>query len=312
MIVVEPIRNGKYIGDGAYHIALQVWFLNNFDKLNLKDQILVFPYISNPHVQIGYFQNPKVEINEKYLGKIPVVRRDTGGGAIFLDNNSACFCFLIPLNNINNNLIDYKSFYEPAISVLKSMGADKIGQTGKNDLTIENKKVSGAAILIDKNILYGGFSLLYDVDFDMMESVLKINKNKIQSKGIKSIRQRVGKLKDYFADEYKNLTIFEFKDIFLQKFLKINNLDEIIRYELTSEQWQEIDELVKQKYKNYDWVYGLSPRYSYNREKRFDTGTINVSIEIDKGKIKLIKISGDFFVKANKDITVIEKKINWN
>ncbi|WP_033160993.1 lipoate--protein ligase [[Mycoplasma] collis] len=303
MIIIEPVRNGKYIGDGAYHMAMQVWILENYFNLGFKDQTLVFPYISDPHVQIGYFQNPKVEINEKYFEKIQVVRRDTGGGAIYLDRNSACFCFIIPLKNQEQYNIDYQKFYEPAIKALNSIGVKNVYQKGKNDLTINDKKISGAALMIKDNLMWGGFSLLYDIDYKAMEEILKVNSKKVESKGINSIRQRVDKIKDHLDNKFNNLTIDEFKNQFLKKIIGDKKME---YFYLEEKHWKKIDELVAEKYKNWNWTYGLSPRYSYNREKRFDTGTINVSLEIENGTIKQIKISGDFFLAANKKIEDIE------
>ncbi|WP_338978981.1 lipoate--protein ligase [Spiroplasma endosymbiont of Panzeria rudis] len=307
MILIEPIRNGKYIKDGAYALAIQVWALHN---LKVKNKTIIFPFICDPHIQLGYFQNPEVEVNKEYLDKnnIPVVRRDTGGGAIFIDSNSVNFCFLIPLNsNTNSIYANYQEFYKPIIKVLKDMGIKNIMQSGKNDLTINGKKVSGAAMLKEENIIYGGYSLLYDIDLDAMILALKPSRKKIESKGIKSINQRVDKLKNHLNEQFKKLTIFEFKDEIIKRLMNVEKIADVERYVLSNEQWLEIDKLVDQKYKNWEWVYGLSPRYQYNCEARLEIGTMNISLIIDNGKIKSCKISGDFF--ATKDLTIFEKSL---
>lgn len=305
MILIEPIRNDKYIKDGAYALAIQVWALHN---LKIEDETIIFPFICDPHIQLGYFQNLEVEVNKEYLEKnnIPVVRRDTGGGAIFIDCNSVNFCFLIPLNFETNSIYaNYQEFYKPIIKVLKDMGIENVMQSGKNDLTINGKKVSGAAMLKEGNIVYAGYSLLYDVDLDAMILALKPNRKKIESKGIKSIKQRVDKLKHHLDEQFKNLTTFEFKDEIIKRLMNVEKIEDVKRYVLSNEQWLEIDKLVEQKYKNWDWVYGLNPRYEYNRETRLKIGTINISLVIDDSKIKSCKISGDFF--AIKDLTTFEK-----
>lgn len=87
--------------------------------------------------------------------------------------------------------------------------------------------------------------------------------------------------------------------------MNVEKIEDVKRYVLSNEQWLEIDKLVEQKYKNWDWVYGLNPRYEYNRETRLKIGTINISLVIDDSKIKSCKISGDFF--AIKDLTTFEK-----
>lgn len=137
------------------------------------------------------------------------MRRDTGGGAIFIDSNSVNFCFLIPLNfNTNSIYANYQEFYKPIIKVLKDMGIENIMQSEKNDLTINGKKVSGAAMLKDDNIIYGGYSLLYDIDLDAMILALKPSRKKIESKGIKSINQRVDKLKNHLNEQFKKINYF--------------------------------------------------------------------------------------------------------
>ncbi|QJR44268.1 lipoate--protein ligase [Mycoplasma miroungirhinis] len=305
MILVEPIRNGKYIKDGAYWLAIQIWAVNHL-KL---DDIIVFPNVADPHVQIGYFQNPEVEVNFKYLKEknIEIVRRNTGGGAIYIDSNSVGVCYLIPYKENESIIGNYAKFYAPTIEFLKELGATNVTQSGKNDLTIDGKKVSGAAMMLINDVIYGGNSLLYNVDYDAMINILNPNRKKIEAKGIKSIRQRVAALSDYFYDEYKNLDIFEFKDLVIKKLFKTDDLSKINRYELTEKDWSEIDQLVQEKYKNWDWTFGLSPRYSYNRDARLSIGTVNFSLEVENGKIDKFKISGDFFTK--KDITDLEQSI---
>lgn len=94
MVLIEPIRNGKYIKDGAYWLAIQIWAASNL-KI---DDTIVFPSIADPHIQMGYFQNPEVEVNFKYLKEknLEIVRRATGGGTIYIDSNSVNICYLIP------------------------------------------------------------------------------------------------------------------------------------------------------------------------------------------------------------------------
>ncbi|AGJ91022.1 lipoate--protein ligase [Mycoplasma putrefaciens] len=305
MILIEPIRNGKYIKDGAYWLAIQVWALN---KLKLDDTV-VFPSIADPHIQMGYFQNPEVEVNFNYLkeNNLEIVRRDTGGGTIYIDSNSLNICYLIPYDQNQAILGNYDKFYASTIKILKELGAKDVVQSGKNDLTIDGKKVSGAAMMLINNTIYGGNSLLYNIDFDAMNQVLNPNRKKIQAKGVKSVSQRVAALSKYFDKQYQNLDIFEFKDIMIKKIFNVDDLNQINRYELTEQDWQEVDELVNSKYKNWEWTYGLSPRYEYNRDARLAIGTINFSLAVENQRIAKIKISGDFFTK--KDIKPIEEQL---
>ncbi|AJR12445.1 Lipoate-protein ligase A [Mesomycoplasma dispar] len=295
MYLIEPKRDGKWVYDGAVLLAIQYWAIKNLKFL----EPIIFPYICDPHVQIGYFQNPKVEINMELLNKsnIQVVRRDTGGGAIYLDRNGINFCFSFPYNKNKDLLGNYQKFYEPVIKVLQNLGIKNVEFSGKNDLQIEGKKVSGAAMSLVDSRIYAGFSLLYDVNFDFIGKILTPNQKKIEAKGIKSVSQRVTNLKDKLALEYQNLSVDQMKDLFLHEFLKVNKLDKFHYYKLTDEDWVEIDQMVADKYKNWDFVWGLSPDFSFNRTIRTQMGTITFSLEITEGKIEKIKISGDFFPK---------------
>ena len=300
MYLIEPIRNGKYIPDGALVLAMQVYVLNN---LNLDDTI-IFPYYCEPKVEIGLFQNAEVEINHDYMKEhnVQLVRRDTGGGAIYVDKGAVNVCFLMPAESgIYGN---FKKFYEPAVKLLHGLGATEVEQSGRNDLTANGKKVSGAAMTMVGDKIYGGYSLLVDVDYDAMVSVLNPNRKKIDSKGIQSVRQRVMGMRELFSPEYQNITIDEFKDYVICSLMGIDSIEQANRYELTEEDWAAIDELTNSKYKNWDWNYGKSTRYNYSRDARVEgVGTIDITLEVNEGRIEKCKIYGDFFAKGNiKDV----------
>lgn len=302
MYLIEPIRDGQYITDGAVALAMQVYVQQ---EVFLDDDIL-FPYYCEPKVEIGKFQNAIVEVNEDYLKEknILLVRRDTGGGAVYVDSGAVNVCYLIQDNGIFG---DFKRAYAPAMRALKELGVTQVEQTGRNDLVIESKKVSGAAMTISNNRVYGGYSLLLDVDYEAMERVLHPNRKKIESKGIKSVRSRVGSIRPYLAEEYQGITTDEFKNLMTCKLLGIDHLDQAKRYELTEEDWEAIDQLVADKYKNWDWNYGNSPQYSYRRDGRFAAGTIDIHLDIDKGRIAHCRIYGDFFGKG--DVAEVEQAL---
>lgn len=246
MYLIEPIRNNKYLADGAVVLALQVYVQEN---LKLDDDIL-FPFVVNPNVQIGVFQNTQEEVNADYIEKnnILVVRRDTGGGAIYLDQGCIGICYLIKKSDAF--FANFAQAYQPAIKILKELGVEQIQYSGKNDLTINNKKVSGQAMKIVNDKIYGGYSLLLDVDYEAMDLALKPNQAKISSKAVASVKSHVTALRPYLKPEYQNLTSIEFKNLFCAKLLNLNDLSEAKRYHLTDHDWAQIDQMLVEKYKN--------------------------------------------------------------
>ena len=126
-------------------------------------------------------------------------------------------------------------------------------------------------------------------------------------KGIDSVRSRVTGLREYLDEKYRDLSVVDFKDLYLCRLFNCEKLEDIKRYELTEEDWQEIDELLSKKYQNWDWNYGKSPRYNYNRDARLGIGTVEFNLEVEVGRITKAKIYGDFFGKGN--VGDIEEKL---
>lgn len=303
MYLIEPIRNGEYITDGAVNTAMQVYVSQN---IFLDDDILL-PYYCDPKVEIGRFQNTAVEINQDYIDEhgIQVMRRETGGGAVYVDRGAVNMCCL--LQNDNSIYGDFQKFYELAIKALHNLGATEVVQSGRNDLEINGKKISGAAMTLINGRIYGGYSLLLDVDYEAMIKVLKPNRKKIESKGIKSVRSRVGSIRDNLAIEYQNITIHEFKDLMIKQLLGLDDINDVKRYELSEADWHVIDEMVAKKYKNWEWNYGRSPRYEYNRGAKLAAGTIDITLAVEQGRIVACRIYGDFFGQG--EIKEVEQQL---
>ena len=284
-------------------MAMQVYELNNIDI----DETVIFPYYCEPKVEIGLFQNAETEVNHDYMKEkdIILVRRDTGGGAVYVDNGAVNVCFLMPGDtDVYGN---YKKFYQPAVDVLHSLGATEVEQRGRNDLTVRGKKVSGAAMTLVRGKIYGGYSLLLDVNYEAMVNALTPNRKKIESKGIESVKARVMGMRELLKPEYQNVTIDEFKNLIICGLMGIEDIKDAKRYELTDEDWAAIEKLADEKYRNWDWNYGKSPRYNYNRDAHLAIGTVDFSLEVEEGRITQAKIYGDFFGKGN--VRDVEEKL---
>ena len=301
MYLIEMKRNGQKIYDGAIAMAVQVYAQKNI----FLGEDIVFPYISKPLVQVGRYQNTREEVNLPYVkeNNINIVRRDTGGGTLYLDENCVNFCFLKEVVESNKD-VNFADLYQPLIDILRELGAQNVELSGRNDLQIEGKKISGAAMSIVNGRQYGGYSLLLDIDHEKMTNAIKPNQKKMQSKGIKSVRSRVHSLRHFLSDEYKDLTSDELSELLVLKMFKADSMDDVKKYELTDEDWANIDQMMQDKYDNWEWTFGKSPSYTFSKDGRFKIGTIDIKLKVVSERIEDATIYGDFF--GNKDISKVE------
>lgn len=303
MYLIMPVRDGKWIYDPSVSMAIQVYVK---DHLFLDDDVM-FPYMMHPVVQIGKFQNAYEEINQPYMDEhqIQLLRRDTGGGAIYLDDKNMSFCFL--LAGDNDIFGNYAQLFEPAIKGLQKLGVKNLEQKGRNDLLLDGKKISGAAMTLENGRIYAGYSLLLDPNYEAMVAVLNPNLKKVESHGIKSIRSRVGSIRPHLAPEYQSMDVWEFTDFMMCEILGIEKIEDAKEYIFTEYDWAQIDKLANEKYKNPDWTYGRFQYFEYEVTERFPIGTITIGLSVTHAKISKIQITGDFFGK--KDIKDIEEKL---
>lgn len=303
MYLIESKRNGEWIYDPGMAMALQEYVK---DHIFLDDDVL-FPYMMHPVVQIGKYQNAYEEVNQPYMDEhgIKIVRRESGGGAIYLDDRNMSFCFLFDGNqDIFGN---YGRLYEPAIKALEKLGVHCVEQKGRNDLVLDGKKISGAAMTVQKGRVYCGYSLLLDPNYEAMVSVLNPNLKKIESHGIQSVRSRVGAIRPYLAPEFQDMTVWDFTDYMICQLLGIDNISQAKRYELTPEDWAGVDKIAREKYNNWDWNYGRFKEFEYHVTERFPIGTISIGLSVEHAKIAAIQITGDFF--GTQDVKEVEEAL---
>ncbi|GKQ42692.1 lipoate--protein ligase [Companilactobacillus sp. RD055328] len=288
------------------NLATEQYLMNNKNF----DEPLVLFYIEGPCIIVGRNQNTLEEINHDFVkeNNITVTRRLSGGGAVYQDLGNLCFSFVV--NSDDSNFGDFKSFTQPIIDALHQMGATSAEVSGRNDLLVDGKKFSGNAMYSKNGKTFSHGTISYNVDLDVLTKALHVNEDKIKSKGIKSIRSRVTNLNSYLDSNYQGLTTEEFRDLLLPKLFEKNDISEIKKHEyvVTPEDQVEINKLLDQYYKNWDWVYGKSPKFTLKQRKHFDMGTIDVRMNIANGMINDIKIFGDFF--GSQSVSDIEEALN--
>lgn len=291
MYYVKNEREGQEIYDPATNLAIEYFLLN--EKF-LDEPILLF-YINEPSIIIGKNQNTHVEINQDYVDEhgVHVVRRFSGGGAVYHDLGNICFCFIT--KDDGQSFRDFKKFTTPIIDALHKMGAESAELKGRNDLLIDGKKFSGNAMYSTNGRMTAHGTLMFDVDIEETNNVLRPKEQKLTSKGVKSVRSRVTNIKPFLADEYQTMSLKDFREALLLNIFEVNSLEDVKEYTLTEEDWARIIEFREEYTGNNDWNYGGNPDYELTREARTSAGHIEFQFNISKGIIKDIKIYGDFF-----------------
>lgn len=276
--------------DASVNIALETYLVEN----KLVDEPILLFYINKPSIIIGRNQNTIEEVNQPYLDEhgIQVVRRMSGGGAVYHDLGNVSFCFI---KDDDGSFRDFASFTKPVIEALHKLGASGAQLQGRNDLLIDGKKFSGNAMYAKDGRMTAHGTILFNSDLNEVNNALKPRKEKIESKGIKSVRSRVTNIAPYVNDEYKNLSIEEFRDVLLLEIFGVKNKDEIPQYVLTEEDWKKVYKIREQRFGNWDWNYGESPAFDIEKSKKFDFGFVDFRFNVVGGKVSSAKIYGDFF-----------------
>ena len=290
--------DNKGITDPHINLAIEEYVLKNMDID--KDSFLLF-YINEPSIIVGKNQNTIEEIDTEYVeaNGIHVVRRLSGGGAVYHDLGNLNYSFLT--KDDGESFRNFKKVTEPVVQALAEMGV-KAELLGRNDILVEGRKVSGNAQFSTNGRMFSHGTLMFDTEIERVVSALKVRKDKIESKGIKSIRSRVANISEFLND---SMTIEQFR---MELLKSIFGGEEKIQYlALTDEDWTNIRELSAERYANWDWNYGRSPKFNMQHTHRFPVGGIDVHIQVKKGIMEDISIFGDFFGVG--EVAVIEESL---
>jgi lipoate-protein ligase A len=293
MKYVTNLSNNPY-----YNLAFEEYLFKNLPD----EEEFVFLWINSPAIIVGKNQNTIEEINQKFVEEndIKVVRRVTGGGAVYHDFGNLNFSII--KNTNGKEKIDFSVINIPILKALEKFGI-KAGLTGRNDLTVDGTKISGIAQSLHKQKVLNHGTILYDTDLSILSQALNVKQDKIESKGVKSVKSRVTNIKPYMKSD---IDILEFKETLL-KYIFEHLGEPYEEYKLSDEYLNNIDLLYKNKYLTWEWNYGQSPDFNWKNYKRFPTGSIDLRLEIKSSIIHNAKIYGDFF--GAKDISELENML---
>lgn len=279
--------------DPYFNLALEEYLL-----CRRKESFFVL-WRNRKSVIVGLNQNTAAEINAPFVREngITVVRRLTGGGAVFHDEGNINYTFI---ENGGEHMNDYAHFSAPVISALKKLGVEA-SLSGRNDLLAQGKKISGAAQCVKKGRTLHHGTLLYSADLSLLSGALNVSAVKIESKGIKSVRSRVLNIAD-MLDSPADVT--GFMSAFFDE-IKDATGGEI--YTLSPAETEEAAALADEKYRTDEWNYGGKSDFNLRYEKRLPSGCYDANLRVENGVIAELRLYGDYFSVG--DVSALENAV---
>jgi lipoate-protein ligase A len=268
--------------DPAFNLAAEEWLLRH----TAKDVFMLWR--NAPAVIVGRNQNTASEIDEDFVRErgITVIRRLTGGGAVFHDLGNVNFTF-IKVGQQSRQL-DFQRFTAPILEALRALGVDCQFE-GRNDLVIDGQKFSGNAQLIEKDRVLHHGTLLFSAQMADLSGALKVNRAKYVDKAVKSVAKRVTNISSHLPSP------MDVQDFIAHVMHHVSTGAPQGLHALRPDEEDGIRALVASKYGTWDWNFGSSPAYGFTRSTRTAGGVVEVHLDVQHGHIRTARIFGDFF-----------------
>lgn len=280
------------------------WFNLALEEVLMKDKSInddiIMLWQNDKSVIIGKHQNTVEEVNQQFAdsNNIKIARRTTGGGAVYHDLGNLNYTFIT--NYYNKEEVDFKKFAVPVVKALQSLGLNP-ELSGRNDILLDGKKISGTALAcIGDRFMFHG-TLLFDINIDMASKVLTVKADKIESKGIKSVKSRITNIKPYLQGS----SINDFKEKIISSFEQ--NSDDFIKRDINQSEIDRVYELYDNKFSKAEWNYGYSPNCNFHKYTKQPCGGIDINLNIENGYVTECKIFGDFI--GIRDISDVENTL---
>lgn len=281
--------------DPYFNLAAEEYLLKNCDEP-------VFRLWRNePSVIVGRYQNAAAEINRLWVEQhhIPVVRRLSGGGAVFHDLGNINYTFIDIRRDGEDTSAMFRRFTSPIIFALRAIGVDAYLE-GRNDLLIAGRKFSGNAIAVHRDRVLQHGTLLFDSSIGNLSAALNTRPEKFADKAVKSNAARVTNIAEHLPQAKREMTV-EGMMTYLMECIAAGGkgMSEYSEAELKA-----INELKDSRYATAGWNYGKSPAYTYHNSVKLPCGFIEVWLRVENGTISDCTIMGDyFFLRPTEDIS---------
>jgi lipoate-protein ligase A len=292
--------------DASRNLALEEYVL----RQRMGDDDLLLFYVNAPAIIIGRNQNTIEEIAPDVVAErgIQVVRRVSGGGAVYHDLGNLNFSFMT--RDVSGRFNRYDRFNGPVVDVLRDLGVPaEIG--GRNDILVGGRKISGNAQFARPDRMFSHGTLLVHSNLDDVTAALRPRPGKVESKGVKSIRSRVANINEFLvqpADTGEHaLGVHELRELILERIFGTRDRSASPTVELTDDDWQKIEELRDTKYAAWSWNFGENPPCNVQRAQRFPAGEIDLRFDVHQGLISGLRIFGDFM--GRRDVAELESRL---
>lgn len=271
------------VTDPRINLALEEYCLRHLDPLN---DYLLF-YINEPSVIVGKHQIPHREINCEYAWRkgLRLVRRISGGGTVYHDCGNLNFSFITGFKD--QKLLYFKKLIGPIIGTLHRLGV-AAEATGKNNIVVGSKKVSGTSQYTNMQRMLSHGTLLFNSDLVALNSVLASNRQMVQCRGVASAHSEVTNISDHLS---RPMTIEAFRNELISGVS--GSLGALKEFKLTPVCWRSVYRLAKEKYKTWEWTYGRSPAFTAAHRFKLDAADVSVHISVINGIIKNIRVAGE-------------------
>lgn len=279
MIYIESTSTNPY-----YNLALEEYVFEQMDR----SESYFMLWQNENTIVVGKYQNTAEEVNQEFAAAhgIRVVRRLSGGGAVYHDAGNLNFTFIADQKGFAD--FNFEAFVSPVLQALESLGVHA-EFTGRNDLVLDGCKFSGnSQYAKGGRVLHHGCIML-DSNLDKIGDALRVREAKFTSKSVKSVRSRVTTINEHAP---RKISMQEFKDALKQQVFGGGDIRE---YVLTEADQEAVHALMREKYETWEWNYGFYRSYSIRREQKFAGGLVTVDMDVAHGVISEVRLSGDFF-----------------